>query len=80
MFAAVYRRAPVEQKAYYEEEAVSLEMALKASTIEAARLAGLEDHLGTLRSVSPPGLDIVKPPGRRLPDVRLEINIPISGC
>ena len=49
IFSAVYRRSFEETEAYVEPEAVDLELALKASTIEAAKLAGLEDDLGTIR-------------------------------
>ena len=49
MYAAAFRRNVGEAESFASEEQVSLLDALRASTIEGARLAGLEDKLGTLR-------------------------------
>ena len=49
MYAAAFRRNLGEEESFVAEEQVSLVDALKASTIEGARLVGLEDKLGTLR-------------------------------
>lgn len=51
MYAAAFRSDLGEAESFVSEEQVSLVNALKASTIEGARLAGLEDKLGTLRHV-----------------------------
>ncbi len=49
MYAAAFRRNVGEEESFVAEEQVSLVDALKASTIEGARLVGLEDKMGTLR-------------------------------
>ena len=51
MYAAAFRKGVGEAESFVTEERVSLLDALKASTIEGARLAGLENRLGTLRCV-----------------------------
>ena len=54
VYAAVHRKAPQEpqEAAFYPAEAVSGEQALRASTIDAARLSGLQENLGSLKCVA----------------------------
>ena len=49
IYAAAFRKHPQEDKSFVPEESVTMREALKASTIEGARLAGLEDSLGSLK-------------------------------
>lgn len=56
MFAAAFRKSPGEAESFVPEEKVSLVDALRASTIEGAKLAGLEHKVGSLRYVSHFGL------------------------
>ena len=49
LYAAAFRKGLGEEESFVAEEQVSLLDALKASTIEGARLACLDDTLGSLR-------------------------------
>ena len=51
IYTAVHRKSPEEppEAAFYPSEGITAEQALRASTIDAARLAGVQVDLGSLR-------------------------------
>lgn len=49
MFAASFRKNPGVAEAFIPEEQVSLLDSMKASTLQGAKLAGVEDRFGTLK-------------------------------